>query len=883
MSLIDIPEPPTPEVALAENAPAISVVLDDEDEDSDRLPAECSGAACSASPSSLRGLVMCEDPTDLFHLNTDMVKISVSRRGLQDIITHIRDALAALPRSEALTHFQEVFQRLVDVMDSAFEVCTADYDERVAELLKGLRDTRALSPSQGVLFWVFLNTMGHYGHTLPQLVEEELIATIHILYSNSGGGFFSKSAQAVQSEPQLSALFQRDYVILDSRPLWTGYRKVAPKVSVKELLARAMRIFSLTDCIEKGEFDPYINRNLKPVPSTLSIHQIGTRELPSELRHSHDQLVYRLVAVGPIENIKASRESVTKQMTIATASFVKSFEYDSKVSQVLMTGASFMYYGLMPGQADRKFRESHTSIQSPAGAANITSIWNMLDDPGFIKYSAGVMFEKLPAKGMRKIRIPVPKPVFSSTSAPVRQRTADPEDDIPEEDVAPAATSAEASESDSITARFLSSTKLPCWNKSTARADRVMILHFHGGGFIAMSSYSHQDYSRQWANLTGFPILSVDYRLAPEFPYPTGVNDCWASYEWALAHSREVLGRKPLKIIITGDSAGGGLTASVTLRAIRDGSRVPDGVLMSYPALNLYRNAMLPSRVLAFKDAILPFAFLDLVIKAYIPEHLILSAKEDPLLSPAHAPAEWLERFPPAFLGAGDADPLYHDAIQFAHRLHKARRPVGLSVYRGFPHGYLSFSALIRQAKKIIVETAHQLTALGRGTFAKEMMFAPEQASEEDSPAAAAAAAAPSVETSPADDFAILFCRNLNYAEPSLSDFRQFPDRVPQPLLFSGVLQVRSSLIWHSRYLEIRSCFLIAWKSDSPDAGFSNCWILRNATVSRDLDNSKYINLNLFVPNPKAHDLTADTLSIWSDDQQLVTRCLDAFSRATSE
>ena len=276
-----------------------------------------------------------------------------------------------------------------------------------------------------------------------------------------------------------------------------------------------------------------------------------------------------------------------------------------------------------------------------------------------------------------------------------------------------------------ITARFLSSTKLPCWSDATPLADRALILHFHGGGFIAMSSYSHQDYSRQWARQTGLPILSVDYRLAPAFPYPTGVNDCWAAYVWACEHSHAVLGAPPHRIVVTGDSAGGGLTASVTLRAIRDGYRVPDGVLMSYPALNLYRYAMLPSRVLAFKDAILPFAFLDLVIRAYIPEHLILSAKEDPLLSPAHAPDDWLARFPPAFIGAGDVDPLYHDSIQFAHRLHRLRRPFGLSVYHGFPHGYLSFSALIKQAKKIIVETGHQLAALARGTFGPEMMFAP--------------------------------------------------------------------------------------------------------------------------------------------------------------
>ena len=60
----------------------------------------------------------------------------------------------------------------------------------------------------------------------------------------------------------------------------------------------------------------------------------------------------------------------------------------------------------------------------------------------------------------------------------------------------------------------------------------AIILHFHGGGFIAMSSASHQNYTRKWAKATGCPVFSVDYRLSPKFVFPDALNDCWQVYFW---------------------------------------------------------------------------------------------------------------------------------------------------------------------------------------------------------------------------------------------------------------------------------------------------------------------------------------------------------------
>ena len=103
-----------------------------------------------------------------------------------------------------------------------------------------------------------------------------------------------------------------------------------------------------------------------------------------------------------------------------------------------------------------------------------------------------------------------------------------------------------------------------------------LIVHIHGGGFVAMSSRSHQTYSRRWANMIKKPIFSLDYRLAPNNTYPDGLDDCWQAYNWIVDNAEDILGItvllpsnlifefshegiKPNKIVIAGDSAGGNL------------------------------------------------------------------------------------------------------------------------------------------------------------------------------------------------------------------------------------------------------------------------------------------------------------------------------------
>jgi hormone-sensitive lipase len=86
-----------------------------------------------------------------------------------------------------------------------------------------------------------------------------------------------------------------------------------------------------------------------------------------------------------------------------------------------------------------------------------------------------------------------------------------------------------------------------------------------------------------WANETKVPIFSIDYRLSPQYQFPSALNDCWQVYYWLVKNAESHYGINPKKIIIVGDSAGGNLAAAITVMAITRGFRVPDGLILAYP------------------------------------------------------------------------------------------------------------------------------------------------------------------------------------------------------------------------------------------------------------------------------------------------------------
>ncbi|KAL1769290.1 hormone-sensitive lipase isoform X2 [Sigmodon hispidus] len=148
-----------------------------------------------------------------------------------------------------------------------------------------------------------------------------------------------------------------------------------------------------------------------------------------------------------------------------------------------------------------------------------------------------------------------------------------------------------------------------------APRSRALIVHIHGGGFVAQTSKSHEPYLKNWAQELGVPIISIDYSLAPEAPFPRALEECFFAYCWAVKHC-DLLGSTGERICLAGDSAGGNLCITVSLRAAAYGVRVPDGIMAAYPVTTLQSSAS-PSRLLSLMDPLLPLSVLSKCVSAY--------------------------------------------------------------------------------------------------------------------------------------------------------------------------------------------------------------------------------------------------------------------------
>jgi hormone-sensitive lipase len=142
-----------------------------------------------------------------------------------------------------------------------------------------------------------------------------------------------------------------------------------------------------------------------------------------------------------------------------------------------------------------------------------------------------------------------------------------------------------------------------------------LLMHVHGGGFIATSSTTHEVYLKPWALGLEIPIVSVDYSLAPEYPFPRAIEECYYAYAWILKNANK-LGWTGKTILLVGDSAGGNLITIVTMKAIEAGLRKPDAIICFYTPF-LLGYSMSPSRLMAIMDPLLNTGFLWRCLAAY--------------------------------------------------------------------------------------------------------------------------------------------------------------------------------------------------------------------------------------------------------------------------
>jgi len=232
-------------------------------------------------------------------------------------------------------------------------------------------------------------------------------------------------------------------------------------------------------------------------------------------------------------------------------------------------------------------------------------------------------------------------------------------------------------------------------------------MYFHGGGWIGADVAGNDGLTYTMAAESGTVAVSVDYRLAPENPFPAGLDDCYAAFLWTVENAAE-LGIDPERIGVGGDSAGANLAAGVSLMARDRGGPTPSFQFLRVPAFDDRLDT--PSVAELTDTPILNGSDLPIVWDFYLGGP---GRRGGPDVSHYAAPAraQDLTGLPPAYVCVSEFDPLRDEAIAYAQRLVQAGVPTELHLVPGTFHG----SAAIPGPKINERMTAEAITVIQRG------------------------------------------------------------------------------------------------------------------------------------------------------------------------
>jgi acetyl esterase len=230
-----------------------------------------------------------------------------------------------------------------------------------------------------------------------------------------------------------------------------------------------------------------------------------------------------------------------------------------------------------------------------------------------------------------------------------------------------------------------------------------LLFFMHGGGMVFGDLDSHDATCRLLAERADALVLAVDYRLAPEHPFPAAVEDCWAAFAYVAGHAA-TYGADPGRIAVGGDSAGGTLAAVTAIRAAEEGVPLRFQLLV-YPATNLVDDS--ESRRLFGDGFLLTSEFIELAHSTYVTGAHRL---DDPRVSVA-----FTERFPdglaPALVVTAGFDPLRDEGEAYARQLADAGVRVELRRHPGQVHGFFNVVGVGRSSRAAVAETAAKLKA----------------------------------------------------------------------------------------------------------------------------------------------------------------------------
>ncbi|GAB2191517.1 alpha/beta hydrolase [Sessilibacter sp. MAH1] len=236
---------------------------------------------------------------------------------------------------------------------------------------------------------------------------------------------------------------------------------------------------------------------------------------------------------------------------------------------------------------------------------------------------------------------------------------------------------------------------LPCeWILPATCQTERRLLYVHGGSWMAGSSSSHRALISRIAEASQSAVLALNYRLAPEFPFPNGLEDVIHGFQWLIKHGpdSEILAER---CYIAGDSAGGNLALASVLALKEQQHKLPDACVLLSPAIHLnYQRKNLTDN----NDPILSLKALPYVVANYLQEQATLN---NPLVSPVFGD---LNELPPTLLQVGDREILLQDAQEFIDAAQQQGSPVALSVFADMPHVFQGFAPILPEANQAIAE-----------------------------------------------------------------------------------------------------------------------------------------------------------------------------------
>jgi acetyl esterase len=232
---------------------------------------------------------------------------------------------------------------------------------------------------------------------------------------------------------------------------------------------------------------------------------------------------------------------------------------------------------------------------------------------------------------------------------------------------------------------------------------------FHGGGWVIGDLETADNMARFICRRADCAVLSVDYRLAPEQPFPAAVQDAFAAVAWAVEHAAE-LGGDPGRVLVGGDSAGGTLSAVVSQMARKKGAPRLAGQVLFYAATNAVALDTPSYKEFGERSLGLPTRDVNWFLDQYTPDP---KDRLDPRVSPLLE--KDLNGLPPALVVTAEFDVLRDEGEAYARCLKKAGVPVKLMRCNGMMHGFLSLTGLIRRATQYFDQAVVEIRRMTGG------------------------------------------------------------------------------------------------------------------------------------------------------------------------